>query len=510
MIDTVFEKARRIGGMARYGRSVPTLTATRGMAVGGDPRRGRGSNVVRRLILLSVLCVLASLAVTASASAATLFTNPAPISIPGSGNASPYPSGIDVSGTTGPITDISVTLHRFGHDFPTDVDILLVSPSGKGVILMSDACGSTDIEDFTWTFSQSASGPMTGDCSGFTYRPTNIFDGDFWPAAPEGPYSTSLDSFDGEVANGSWRLFVLDDESDDSGDIEGGWSLSIDTGPVDAAIPGTGTSGPASLYPATRTVSEQEGLITDVNVTIDGIWHQQPDDLDLLLVGPQGQKVILMSDACGSFGVKAFGWVWDDEAPAPMPDGDGTNVCGTREHRPADYEPGDAWPAPAPPGPYSTSLSAFDRTNPNGEWRLFVNDDSSGNTGFFTNRFTLGITTDTTPPTVVSVSPANNARGIKRITNVSATFSEAMRAGSINRNTFELFKAGTTTKIGATVNYDGMGGRALLNPNSNLRPGTKYKAVVTTGAKDLSGNGLDQNPGAAGNQQKVWFFTTKN
>jgi hypothetical protein len=55
-----------------------------------------------------------------------------------------------------------------------------------------------------------------------------------------------------------------------------------------------------------------------------------------------------------------------------------------------------------------------------------------------------------------------------------------------------------------------MGGRALLNPNSNLRPGTRYKAVVTTGAKDLSGNGLDQNPGAAGNQQKVWFFTTKN
>lgn len=303
---------------------------------------------------------------------------------------------------------------------------------------------------------------------------------------------------------------MVDGFPDRSGDIEGGWSLSIDTGPVDAAIPGTGTSGPASFYPATRTVSGQEGLITDLNVTIDGIWHQNPDDLDLLLVGPQGQKVILMSDACGSFGVKAFGWVWDDEAPAPMPNGDGTNVCGTRFHRPADYEPGDAWPTPAPPGPYSTSLSAFDRTNPNGEWRLFVNDDSSGNTGFFTNRFTLGITTDTTPPTVVSVSPANGARGIRLVTNVSATFSEAMRPGSINRNTFELFKAGTTTRIGATVNYDQMGGRALLNPYSNLKPGTRYKAVMTMGAKGLSGNGLDQNPNVMGSQQKAWFFTTRN
>jgi subtilisin-like proprotein convertase family protein len=471
--------------------------------------------VVRRLILPVVFCALASLAVTASTSAATLFTNPNKITIPDEGNASPYPSEISVSGLNGPITDISVTLHHFGHADPDDVDVLLVSPSGKGVILMSDACGITEVEDFTWTFSQSAPRPISailGDCADFAHQPANYGGGDFWPSpAPTGPYSTNLHAFEGDIANGIWRLYIVDaSDNGASGDIEGGWSLSIDTGPVDVAIPGTGTSGPASFYPATRTVSGQEGLITDLNVNIDGIWHQHPDDLDLLLVGPQGQKVILMSDACGSFGVKALGWLWDDEAPAPMPDGDGTNICGARSHRPADYEPGDAWPTPAPPGPYSTSLSAFDRTNPNGEWRLWVNDDSSGNTGFFTNRFTLGITTDTTPPTVVDVGPDNNARGVKRVTNVGARFSEAMRAGSINRNTFELFKAGSTTKIKATVLYDEMGGRALLNPNSNLRPGIRYKAVVTTGAKDLSGNALDQNPNLAGNQQKAWFFTTRN
>ena len=108
------------------------------------------------------------------------------------------------------------------------------------------------------------------------------------------------------------------------------------------------------------------------------------------------------------------------------------------------------------------------------------------------------------------MSPANGARGIRLVTNVSATFSEAMRPGSINRNTFELFKAGSTTPIRATVSYDGMAGRALLNPKANLRPGTRYKAVVTMGAKDLSGNGLDQNLNLTGNQQKVWFFTTRN
>ena len=300
---------------------------------------------------------------------------------------------------------------------------------------------------------------------------------------------------------------MQDDGNQDTGDIEGGWSLSIETGPVDVTIPGTGTSGPASPYPATLDVSGS-GRITDLNVSIDGIWHEHPEDLDLLLVGPHGQKVILMSDACGPLGVSNYGWVWDDEAAAPMPQGNGTDVCGTRFHRPANYGSGDVWPAPAPAGPYSTSLSAFDFTNPNGEWRLFVQDDENGGTGFFTNRFQLEITTDSTAPTVTSVNPANNATGVGLAANVRATFSEVMSDPSINSNTFKLFRAGTTTAVGASVTYD-TPTKATLNPNNNLRPGTKYKAVVTTAARDLAGNRLDQKPGISGNQQKEWFFTTR-
>jgi hypothetical protein len=241
---------------------------------------------------------------------------------------------------------------------------------------------------------------------------------------------------------------------------------------------------------------------------IDGIWHGRPDDLDLLLVGPRGQKVILMSDTCGSLGVSGFGWQWDDEAAAPMPEGSGTNVCGTRLHRPANYGSGDLWPAPAPAGPYATNLSAFDFTNPNGEWRLFVRDGAAGNTGFFTNRFQLQISTDATAPKVTSVRPANNATGVGLAANVSATFSEAMRATSIN--TFKLFRAGATNAIGATLSYDEATNKAALNPNNNLRPGTKYKAVVTSGARDLAGNQLDQNPGVAGSQPKIRFFTARS
>ena len=36
----------------------------------------------------------------------------------------------------------------------------------------------------------------------------------------------------------------------------------------------------------------------------------------------------------------------------------------------------------------------------------------------------------------------------------------------------------------------------------------KYKVTVTTGAKNLAGLSLDQNPGFSGNQPKSWTFIT--
>jgi Bacterial Ig-like domain len=71
-------------------------------------------------------------------------------------------------------------------------------------------------------------------------------------------------------------------------------------------------------------------------------------------------------------------------------------------------------------------------------------------------------------------------------------------------------KAGTTTAIGAVVSYNATSNKATLNPNANLQLGTKYKAVVTTGAQDLAGNRLDQNSTTAGLQQKAWTFTIRN
>jgi hypothetical protein len=148
-------------------------------------------------------------------------------------------------------------------------------------------------------------------------------------------------------------------------------------------------------------------------------------------------------------------------------------------------------------------------------YRIAVGDAG----GLRESTFTLKlVTADTTPPKVLnSTIPANQATGIAPGVNVTATFSEDMDArttdgdpSTINATTFKLMKAGTTNLIGAVVSYDATAKKAILNPNSNLQLGTKYKAVVTTGAQDLAGNRLDQNSSLSGLQQKSWTFTIRN
>jgi CSLREA domain-containing protein len=113
-------------------------------------------------------------------------------------------------------------------------------------------------------------------------------------------------------------------------------------------------------------------------------------------------------------------------------------------------------------------------------------------------------------PKVKRVVPAGDATGIAPGTNVSALFSEDMRPLSINANTFKLFRAGTTTPIAAQLSYAAATKKATLNPDANLQLGKRYKAVVTTGAKDLAANPLDQDQNPSnGNQPKVWFFTVR-
>jgi glucose/arabinose dehydrogenase len=112
-------------------------------------------------------------------------------------------------------------------------------------------------------------------------------------------------------------------------------------------------------------------------------------------------------------------------------------------------------------------------------------------------------TSDTTPPTVSSVAPADEATGVAPSDNVETTFSEDMAASTLTTTSFTLTEQGGNTPVAAAVSYDSATDKATLNPNADLKADTTYTATVeggSGGVTDVAGNALAQD--------KVWSFTT--
>lgn len=173
--------------------------------------------------------------------------------IPTLGAASVYPSKIWVSEVTGLVSRVEVTLSNLSHEFPDDLDILLQSPAGTQVMLMSDCGGGVSVSNLVLTFSNNAPEylPNAGGLSSKTFKPTDYETGDILPllVIPDEPAS-SLEAFNGVEANGWWSLYVADDAPGESGVLAGGWSLRLTTvqptNHADLSISGSVAPDPAS------------------------------------------------------------------------------------------------------------------------------------------------------------------------------------------------------------------------------------------------------------------------
>src|ERR1051325_7013774 len=146
--------------------------------------------------------------------------------------------------------------------------------------------------------------------------------------------------------------------------------------------------GAAAPYPSTIDVSGLGGLVSKVTVTLHGVSHGFPDDLDVLLVGPTGQKAVLMSDAGGGHLLSNVTLTFDDAAGA-LPD---TGQILSGSYRPTDYDSGDSFPAPAPVGAAANSLAYFNGLSGNGTWSLYIVDDTTGDAGVIASGWGLDIT----------------------------------------------------------------------------------------------------------------------
>ena len=190
------------------------------------------------------------------------------------------------------------------------------------------------------------------------------------------------------------------------------------------------TSGSATPYPSTIAVTGFSGPVQDVNVTFKNLQHPSATDISALLVGPGGQRTILSSGAGSATGPPAPNetFTLDDEAAASLP-------CSEQPVAPGSYRPTratcfstnpEAFPAPAPPGPYPVSLSVFDGKASNGTWKLYVIDEASSDGGTMSGGWSLSISAPTAPPqTTITKRPASTT------TKRSATFAfKSSQAGS--------------------------------------------------------------------------------
>jgi hypothetical protein len=271
---------------------------TRNLASKQRPRR---AIALPLLLPLGVTALVTSPLFSVSSSAAD-FSNSTAIVIPSPGpppgcpnlddptpnnncpptTAEPYPSDIPVSGVTGTLSDVNVTLKGLTTTSPADLDIIVQAPNGTTVWLMSDACGPdngdnaiTSAIDLTFDDAAASTIPEDTQCTSGTFKPVDddndpFFERtgeDVFPSpAPTPSSNTALSAFNGSDPNGTWKLWVVDDypntPGDPSGRFAGGWSLSISTGTEDSTTTtssstdsSTSTSSTSSSTPSSSSTT---------------------------------------------------------------------------------------------------------------------------------------------------------------------------------------------------------------------------------------------------------------
>ncbi|HWQ96418.1 MAG TPA: DUF4082 domain-containing protein [Candidatus Methylomirabilis sp.] len=158
--------------------------------------------------------------------------------------------------------------------------------------------------------------------------------------------------------------------------------------------------------------------------------------------------------------------------------------------------------------PATTNAGSISSINVNGNPANYlirtINGINYAFIGAVSGTFAIVYETNLTPPAITGISPASGAAEVKASTAVTATFSKALDATTINNGTFELHTGGSNgTIVPASVNYNDTEFVASLQPSNPLAYSTTYTAILkggSTGVKDFAGNALATD--------YTWSFTT--
>lgn len=391
----------------------------------------------RALATAAVSGLLAALTVAAPVSAASgSFTNPSPITISNNDNSvdgyndtdivlgelagpgSVYPSTIDLAAPAGAtleyVDNVRVSM---SHERLDDVDLLLVSPSGKSTTLLSDAGGANSFDGFIYFYPGGTTYPdesiltWWGGSSAYvnpTDWDTTPGDTDAFPAPAPASGSDDFVDLYGTPVNGTWSLYAVDDTDGSVGTITD-WSLNLRY------------STPATPSPSTLAVGGLPNSVTDVNLSLNDINLSYLSNTEFVLESPDGRRAHVLSDAGGYSGGMSLGRMsgdqgvttgptvtLDDEAAEPVRRNE-TPTTGS--YQPVDYDDADSseFVGGFDTRNLSSLLSTFDGANPNGTWKLYVSQESCCNEGAISGGWSLNITTADSTATPVITSPTNGS-----------------------------------------------------------------------------------------------------
>ncbi|HEX4588656.1 MAG TPA: cadherin-like domain-containing protein, partial [Gemmataceae bacterium] len=258
-------------------------------------------------------------------------TNATTILIPGDqsggfGVGSPSPSNISVSGLTGVVTHLQITLNGLYHEAGDDIDMLLVAPNGTNIYLMSDNGGANPIGNpndvpptgIQLVFDSNATQTLPSPVFPGTYAPLNVDEQDpdtitGLPAGTPAPVTVmGLGGFSGINPNGNWSLYVNDDTALAAGKMLGGWTLTFDYRANSAPVANPDTYNTNENQ--TLTVSNVAGGVLANDTDADG----DPKTAHLV-TGPSNGKLTFNPDGTFTyvpnhyfFGADTFTYKVDD------------------------------------------------------------------------------------------------------------------------------------------------------------------------------------------------------
>ncbi len=215
------------------------------------------------------------------------------------------------------------------------------------------------------------------------------------------------------------------------------------------AIGGSGTPYPSKLF-----VTGLAGTTQKVTMQLNGFTHPVPEDVDLLLVSPTGQRFVPFASVAGIVGVTNIDLTLDDAAASLMPS-TGSLPGGT--YRPSAFASA-TFPSPAPAGPYqfaasqgsATFINTFSGSSPNGTWQLFASSHGAGTAGTrqFGGGWCLNFTTSSDPATTTTPAVSPSPSATEQTVTVSALVANATTSAPVNGQGTVNFTVGNTPLAG--------------------------------------------------------------